>query len=474
MAELTADSHDPRPPLEPRSDPINQIAIYHPVRQGPLLAFGCRQKVIENGQERLGIRHWFVLDACLVVAGKGFLSSTPDSTGRVDIAESGFLTGREYWYFLSDAASDPDYPVCNNFLEWKPLPREEVPQRWLAIDERDAPTTVAPLEATFSDISLVLKITDGYCAISGLNEELRACHVTWSLKPMQIGSVVPSLDLLNCLIYVQYACNTIYKQFSHYDTCFGFASNSRPVDDIQQILTLESGLYDSMDRPSFVIAPSPPSDEYVCFFFANRPIGLAEEYHMRTARIPGRIQGYALFARFAWAMIESTFSLPLLQIPMKKRKRNQATDIPADHQSPPRRRRQSRGGGSGGGNTRDGGAGATGPNHTASDSDLSLDDADCDTDDSLSDIHDVSDGGRLELSSAPVDHLKEQEQQLTASQIQRFHNAEEGIKPFSSFLYNSLEYYPGYSHIDELKKSYVATHPAVSEIGDPSTATRTC
>ncbi|KAK0495660.1 hypothetical protein EDD18DRAFT_1463487 [Armillaria luteobubalina] len=444
MAELTTDSHDPRPPLEPRSDLANQIAIYHPVRQGPLLAFGRRQKVIENSQERLGIRHWFVLDACLVVAGKGFLSSTPDSTGRVDIAESGFLTGREYWYFLSDAAADPDYRICNNFLEWKPLTREEVPQRWFAIDERDGPTTVAPLLATSSDISLFLKITDGYCAISGLNEELRACHL--------------------------YACNTIYKQFSHDDACFGFASNSRPVDDIRQILTLESGLHDSMDRPSFVIAPSPPSDEYVCFFFANRPIGLAEDYHMRTARVPSRIQGYALFARFAWAMINSTFALPLLQTPMKKGKRKQATDLPADHpdQSPPRRRRRSRSGGGAGLDT------DCPTIHTASDSDLSFDDADCDTDDSLSNIHDVSDGGRLELGSAPIDYLKEQEQQLTASQIQRFHDAEEGIKPFSSFLYNSLEYYPGYSHIDELKKSYVVTHPAVSETGDPSTATRTC
>lgn len=325
---------------------------------------------------------------------------------------------------------------------------------------------------------------------------------TWSLKPVQNGSVVPSFDLLSCIIYVQYACNAIYEKFGGNDDNFGFAPSSRPVDDIRQILTLESGLYDSMDRPSFVIAPSPPSDEYVCFFFANRSIGLAEDYHMRTATIPSRIQGYALFARFAWAMIKVSFPLPPLQTPVKKGKRKLEIDIPADRpdQSPPSRRRQNRRGGPVGGNARDGRAGAAGPSstgnnelhqgggsqsgggagldadcttfHTGSDSDLSLDDADCDTDDSLSDIHDVSDGGCLELGSAPVDYLREQEQQLTASQIQRFHDVEEGIKPFSSFVYNSLEYYPGYSHIEELKQSYVATHPAVSELGEPTTATR--
>ncbi len=271
---------------------------------------------------------------------------------------------------------------------------------------------------------------------------------------MQNGSVVPSFDLLSCIIYVQYACNAIYEKFGGNDDNFGFAPSSRPVDDIRQILTLESGLYDSMDRPSFVIAPSPPSDEYVCFFFANRSIGLAEDYHMRTATIPSRIQGYALFARFAWAMIKVSFPLPPLQTPVKKGKRKLEIDIPADRpdQSPPSRRRQNRRGGPVGGNARDGRAGAAGPSstgnnelhqgggsqsgggagldadcttfHTGSDSDLSLDDADCDTDDSLSDIHDVSDGGCLELGSAPVDYLREQEQQLTASQIQRFHDVE--------------------------------------------------
>ncbi|KAK0239583.1 hypothetical protein EDD85DRAFT_822527 [Armillaria nabsnona] len=481
MAEFKADSYDPRPPLELRSDRVGQIAIFHPVRSCPILAFGRRQKVNKDGQECLGIRHWFVLDACLVVAGKGFLSSTKEPTGRVNIAETGFLTRWKYWYFLDDTAADLDYPICKNFLDWKPLPREEVPQRWLAIDERDEPTTNAPLQSSSSDISLALKNIDKQCAISGLNEELRACHL------------VPQA----CAEW--YAYNLVHEKFCGDDANYGFSSSSRPVDDIRQILTLESGLHDSMDRPSFVIAPSPPSDKYVCFFFVNRSIGLAEDYHMRTVKIPSRIQGYALFARFAWAMIKFAFPLQPLQTSMKKGKRKQE---PADRpgQSPSSRRRQIRGSSPVGGNAYDGGAGAAGPSstgndeldqggggqsrggaglddgcatfHTGSDSDLSLDDVDCDTDDSLSDIHDVSDGGRLELDSAPVDYLKEQEQQLTANQIQRFHDAEEGIKPFSSFVYNSLEYYPGYSHIEELKQSYVATHPAVSEIGEPTTDTR--
>ncbi len=105
-----ADSHGPRPPLEPRPDHVEPIYMYHPARKGTLLLGRC-QKVIEKGEERLGIRRWFILDACLVVTGKGFLSSTPESTGRIDLDENGFLTARTYWFFLSDVAAHLDYAV---------------------------------------------------------------------------------------------------------------------------------------------------------------------------------------------------------------------------------------------------------------------------------------------------------------------------------------------------------------------------
>ncbi|KAK0463631.1 uncharacterized protein EV420DRAFT_1519214 [Desarmillaria tabescens] len=59
-----------------------------------------------------------------------------------------------------------------------------------------------------------------------------------------------------------------------------------------------------MNRPSFVFAPF--GDNYVSFFFMPWHIGLTQSYHMSTARLPTRIQGYALFVRFAWAMIQMT------------------------------------------------------------------------------------------------------------------------------------------------------------------------
>ncbi|KAK0463652.1 uncharacterized protein EV420DRAFT_1100853 [Desarmillaria tabescens] len=143
-----------------------------------------------------------------------------------------------------------------------------------------------PHEASFSDISLALQCADGYCAISGLNEELRGAH----LVPEPYAS--------------WYNYHRIFEYFSEgeNDLNIGLGPDARPIDDIRQILTLKSGLKECMDRPSHVLAPF--GDKYVSFFFTPWHIGLAESYHMRTTRLPARIQGYPLFVRFTWAMIQ--------------------------------------------------------------------------------------------------------------------------------------------------------------------------
>ncbi|KAK0463649.1 uncharacterized protein EV420DRAFT_1728806 [Desarmillaria tabescens] len=283
MTELTADSQTPRPPLDP---------------------------VIENGVECFGIPHWFVLDACLVVA-----TSTPEPSGRIRIDENGFLTGQKYWFFLSDGAARLDYPVCLNFSEWTPLARTEVPERRLAIDQRDRPVMNPPYEASFSDISLALQYADGYSAISELNEELRGMHlVPEAYAPW-------------------YNHHRIFEYFSEDENDLNIAlgPDARPIDDIRQILTLESGLKECMDRPSHVLAPF--GDKYVSFFFAPWHIGLAENYHMRTARLPTRIQGYALFVRFAWAMIQLVRSFPSRETLIKKRGRGDYESADGSEQS---------------------------------------------------------------------------------------------------------------------------------------------
>ncbi|KAK0441044.1 hypothetical protein EV421DRAFT_2036514 [Armillaria borealis] len=416
-----ADSHGPRPPLEPRTDHVEPIYIYHPVRKGPFLSLGRRQKVFESGEERLGIRHWFILDACLVIAGKGFLSSTPESTGRVDLEENGFLTARRYWFFLSDGAAHLDYPVCNNFLEWTPLARQEVAPRWLAIDEPDRPTTNPPLESSFSDISLVVRYTDGYCAISGLNEELRACHL------------VPQA----CADW--YACHGIYRHFAHGEDYLNITSGpgARPVDDVRQILTLESGLHECTDRPSFVIAPSPPSDKYVCYFFTKRPIGLAEDYHMRTAKIPSRIQGYALFARFAWAMIQVALSLPSCETPVKRRSAEDYDAEDGPDWSPTIGGTHATDGVVEPSSTGDSWVEANVENLDAGfgvQTESSHSDANHHNDDSFSNTHDEC----SEHDLPSVNPFREREWKMTPSEIQRFKDAKKGLRPFSSFVYDAL------------------------------------
>ncbi|SJL12316.1 uncharacterized protein ARMOST_15739 [Armillaria ostoyae] len=258
----------PRPYCEEATDPWEPIFIIHPIHDCPFLSLGRRQKVIENGKEQLGIPHWFVLDACLVVAGRGFLSSTPDRSGRISTRENDLLTGRKYWFFLDDD-DDSDYEICTDFMEWTPLPRTE--------------------EESFSDISSCITQKDRICALSGVNEEIHAVH------------------LIPQMYATWYHSHTVFLQFGRFPSPLT-APKARPIDDIRQIITLESGLRDSMNRPSFVFAPF--GDKYTAFFFAPRNISLVERYHMRSVRLPERVEGYALFARFAWAMTTIAFALP--------------------------------------------------------------------------------------------------------------------------------------------------------------------
>ncbi len=142
------------------------------------MVLGRRQKVVEDGVEHLGIPHWFVLDACLVLAGgKGFLSSTADPSGRISTTVDGFLTGIEYWFFLDDAT---DYTICTDFSDWEPLPREDVPERWLAIDKFKTINTGrndAIMESSFNKIGNHLINIDRFCALSGFDQEIRAVHL---------------------------------------------------------------------------------------------------------------------------------------------------------------------------------------------------------------------------------------------------------------------------------------------------------
>ncbi|PBK93139.1 hypothetical protein ARMGADRAFT_1165379 [Armillaria gallica] len=298
-----ADSHGPRPPLEPRTDHVEPT---YTIRSGKApLCF------LDEGEKHFGIHHWFILDAYLVVAGKGFLSSTPKSTGRVDLDENGFLTAQStrcgIYEYLADGGDD-----------------------------------------------------------------------------LNVGP------------------------------------GARPIDDVRQILTLEFGLQERMDRPSFVTAPSPPGDKYVCYFFAKWRIGLAEDYHMRTANIPSRNQGYALFARFAWAMIQVALSLPSCETPVKKEDYD-AEDGP-DRSAASKRRTI------GGTHTIDGVAGPSSTGGSWVEANIenidagfdvqtdSHSDANYHSDDSFSNTHDEC----SEHDSPSVNPFREQEWEMTPSQIQRF------------------------------------------------------
>ncbi|PBK78894.1 hypothetical protein ARMSODRAFT_1011418 [Armillaria solidipes] len=379
----------PRSYCEEATDPWEPIFIVHPIHDCPFLSLGRRQKVIETDKEQLGIPHWFVLDACLVVAGRGFLSSTPDRSNRISTEENGLLTGRKYWFFLED--DDSDYVICTDFMEWTPLPRKEVPERWLAIDQHKKSIPNPLQEESFSDISSCITQKDRICALSGVNEEIHAVH------------------LIPQMYATWYHSHTVFLQFARFPSPLT-APKARPIDDIRQIITLESGLRDSMDRPSFVFAPF--GDKYTAFFFAPRNISMVERYHMRNVRLPERIEGYALFARFAWAMTTIAFALPP-NIVNRKRKCSDTSN-----QQPLYQRLKTEGDGPTTGDS-DGGGRASQPSFE--------DESDDDDDDGCVD------------PSSLLDFLKEQELELTDHQVEQFRDAEDGTQPSAAFIYDILE-----------------------------------
>ncbi|PBL01861.1 hypothetical protein ARMGADRAFT_1023258 [Armillaria gallica] len=361
-------------------------------------------KVVEDGVEHLGIPHWFVLDACLVLAGgKGFLSSTPDPSGKISTSVNDFLTGIEYWFFLDDAT---DYTICTDFSDWEPLPREDVPERWLAIDKVKTLNTGrndAIMESSFNKSGNHLIYIDKFCALSGFDRELRAVHL------------IPQACAPWCIVQR----SSIYKYYT-FRLPFTFGK-VRLIDDVRQLVTLESGLHDCMNRPSFVIVPF--CGKFVVFFFTPWGIGLAEPYHLRTMTLPPRIEGYALFARFAWAIT----SIAKTMWPTHEPKRKQESDRSASPsgQPPPRQRRRGEAG-----------------------------------------SHDENAESLRDSNADRNDDGLQNERGLTPSQLKIFRDAEEGIKPFPEYMYDGMNYYPGISRTEEMKRRYLEDHPTISATGE--------
>ncbi|KAK0205971.1 hypothetical protein DFS33DRAFT_1485696 [Desarmillaria ectypa] len=356
------------------------MAIFQPIR-GAFVELGRGQKVIEDGVEHLGIPHWLVLYACLVLADKVFLPSTPDPSGRISISVDGFLTGMYYRFFLDDATTD--YTICTNFSDWEPLLREDIPERWLMIDKFKTPST--------SRKDVIRKnCSTGTCAMS------------------------PFLPLLPHTFY-----NPVLP--------FNFVK-SRPINDIRQIITLESGLHDCMNRPS--------------------EIGLAEPYHLRAVNLPLRIEEYALFARFAWAITSIAQVIPTNE---PKRKREIDRSGSPSGRPPPSHRHRGEG---------DSHVCEPGGHDENAKSNASLHDF---SDGGLSSDHDSSDDAK---QSVDVELLKEQERELTVSQLQIFRDAEEGTKPFPSYMCDEMDCYPGISCTGEMKRRYLADHLTISTTGE--------
>ncbi len=132
QSSILADPSRPRSPFPLRNDRVEPIAVFHS-RLGAFLVLGRCQKVVEDGAEHLGILIGSSSTRALsLLVARGFCLLLQTPQGKISTSIDDFLTGIEYWFFLDDAT---DYTICTDFSDWEPLPREDVPERWLAIDK---------------------------------------------------------------------------------------------------------------------------------------------------------------------------------------------------------------------------------------------------------------------------------------------------------------------------------------------------
>ena len=83
------------------------------------------------------------------------------------------------------------------------------------------------------------------------------------------------------------------------------------VQDVRNIMMLETGVLTWFDSPMFVFFPiKDTSGEVVpvLYYFKHEPVGIPYLYHMRVADLPKRIHPYFLYCRFAWAIFRSVLA----------------------------------------------------------------------------------------------------------------------------------------------------------------------
>ena len=137
----------------------SELLIHHPApglpRRPPLLVFPAYDRTPDG---KWGVHYHLVLEACCILAnnGEGYISSTPNSQGRVSGTTS-ILKAGCYYYVVPDKM-DPPYPVVPSFDAWS-FP-SKIPTRWSDAFNTDVPVPGSVTPAAYGTAAMALRVTE--------------------------------------------------------------------------------------------------------------------------------------------------------------------------------------------------------------------------------------------------------------------------------------------------------------------------
>ncbi|KAI9771266.1 MAG: hypothetical protein M1840_002236 [Geoglossum simile] len=223
-----------------------------------------------------GIHHETARTACAIIAGnrwEGFLTETRTG-GAVQAGPDGILRGKNYYFRVSEDASDEHYPVVPSFAHWR-FPHDNLPEFWTSCEplsvllDRQLPRQGSLTEATLTrDIS---------------------CRITNHIEGTEHAHLVPRSE---------------ERWFSENNMSIYTTRQrpgSEPVDDAQNAILLRSDVHTIFDQKRFAIVPK-SSVLLVHIIAPGSSRQLASLYHnVLLQPLVGVAIQYVL-ARLAWTI----------------------------------------------------------------------------------------------------------------------------------------------------------------------------
>ncbi|KAJ6594531.1 hypothetical protein B0H19DRAFT_1095893 [Mycena capillaripes] len=265
---LDAGAPKPANPTSPVEETTEKVLVYHPAYNPPLLFLSLVAFSAPSGNR--GVPFTVVLDACKILANNE--AGTLHCRGSPDILvapnDTSLLPPGNYTYHTSNDVIF--YPIVLSFRAWDAP--ESLPPHWV---QPQMGVTASFKAAADSDISVAIKRDDDVCAVTGNSTRLQSCHL------------VPSAE-------------SPWWEERGMDG----RTKGEDVDSPSNIMTMRADLNaPGMDQGNFVLVPF--GSIAVCICINDKIPDFAAEHHLRTVRIPLRINPLNVFVRFAWGIFRS-------------------------------------------------------------------------------------------------------------------------------------------------------------------------